>query len=201
MNSGENWRYATMLVLLMLMANIVPLFFFYDINCRFAAYFLRWLASRSDLSPQAKAAAAAIYMALPPFHVYMHNAACRQEHGLQNERFPAYGRPSGESTEVYWSMMNRLARLKYATLLYMSVFVEGLIADINARKRAELATLIVDRIKELKQRIAARQEVLDRLGADSFEAPQNLVCLQCCDLALLSFPEVCSVCCSVDTAL
>lgn len=188
MNSGENWRYATMLVLLMLLANIVPLFFFYDINCRFAAYFLRWLANRSDLSPQAKAAAAAIYMALPPFHVYMHNAACREENGLQNERFPAYGRPCGEATELYWSMMNRLARLKYGTLLYMSVFVEGLIADINGRKRAQLGTFIVTRIKDLKQRIAARQEALDRLRADSFEAPRNLVCAGC-RFTMIRFPD------------
>jgi hypothetical protein len=40
MNTGENWRYATMLLLLLLQASIVPLFFFYDINCRYAPYFL-----------------------------------------------------------------------------------------------------------------------------------------------------------------
>ena len=176
MNTGENWRYATMLMLLLLRAGIVPLFFFYDINCRYAAYFVRWLSEQEQLSAEVKAAALAIFMALPPFHMYMHNAACRLEHGMSNEKFPGWGRPCGESTELYWSGMNRLARLKYGTLLYMTVFVEGLIADINRRKDAGLSAFIVKRITDLQARIVARQADIDAIGAGPFEAPEDLVC-------------------------
>jgi Kyakuja-Dileera-Zisupton transposase len=51
MTKGENWRYATMLLLLMLTNKSIPLGLFYDVNCKFGDYFRRWLASQNKLAP------------------------------------------------------------------------------------------------------------------------------------------------------
>jgi hypothetical protein len=56
MTEGENWRMATMLQLLLPQALICPLFFFYDINCRFGPNFLKWLQVHSGLSDPIKLA-------------------------------------------------------------------------------------------------------------------------------------------------
>lgn len=165
MTKGENWRLATMLLWKLLLHKICPLFFYYDINCRFKRWFLAWLkqASAMKLSPEARAAAALMFMPLPPFHAYMHNAECRHEHGLLNLEFPTFGQPCGENTEIYWSSMNQLARLKFATWLYANIFLENIIADINLRHDQRLAPFIVARCRRLSSKIAANEEELSLL--------------------------------------
>jgi hypothetical protein len=175
MTEGENWRFATMLLLLLLQAYICPLFFFYDINCRFGPHFLKWLQVHSGLPDPIKQATSLMYMPLPPFHAYMHNSGCRREFGLQNRRFPAWGRPNGEATEIFWSQMNRLARLKFSTLLYFSVFVEGLIADINERHDRRLSQFLLDRCRVLRGRIAAQDEELKIMQASVGDTGPNNV--------------------------
>jgi hypothetical protein len=175
MTEGENWRFATMLLLLLLQAYICPLFFFYDINCRFGPHFLKWLQVHSGLPDPIKLATSLMYMPLPPFHAYMHNSGCRREFGLQNRRFPAWGRPNGEATEIFWSQMNRLARLKFSTLLYFSVFVEGLIADINERHDRRLSQFLLDRCRVLRGRIAAQDEELKIMQASVGDTGPNNV--------------------------
>jgi hypothetical protein len=176
MTEGENWRFATMLLLLLLQASICPLVFFYDINCRFGPHFLKWLQVHSGLSDPMKLASSLMHMPLPPFHAYMHNSGCRREFGLQNSRYPAWGRPNGEATEIFWSQMNRLARLKFSTLLFFSVFVEGLIADINERHDRRLSQFLLDRCRVLCGRIGAQDEELKIMQASVGDTTPDKVC-------------------------
>lgn len=46
MTAEADWRFATMLLLL-LQAYVCPLVFFHNINCRFGPYFLKWLLSQT----------------------------------------------------------------------------------------------------------------------------------------------------------
>jgi hypothetical protein len=165
MTEGENWRFATMLLLLLLQASICPLFFFYDINCRLSPHFLKWLQVHSGLPDPIKLAASLMFMPLLPLHAYMHNSGCRREFGLQNSQYPGWGRPNGEATEVFWSKMNCLARWRFSTLLYFSVFIEGLIADTNERHDRRLSQFLLDRCRVLRGRIAAQDEELKIMQA------------------------------------
>ena len=164
MTKGENYRLALMLLWKLLLCKICPIFFYYDINCRFEPWFRTWLSlGAGNLSLEALAAALLMFMPLPPFHAYMHNAECRQEYGLLNPKFPACGQPCGESTEVFWAEMNRMMRLKYATWEYANIFVENIIADINRRHDRRLAAFIVARCRTLSVKIAADKGELDML--------------------------------------
>jgi hypothetical protein len=159
--AGENWRLATMLLWKMLLAGICPITVLYDINCRYAAFFMRWLAAKLfELSLACQAAALAIFFPLPPFHAYMHSAACRQGHSLTNPRFPTFCQPCGEPTESYWSQLNGLARLRTATLEYGTITIENVIASKNRRQRNRLSSLVAKRIGTLQRRIVQEQQEL-----------------------------------------
>jgi hypothetical protein len=56
--------------------------------------------------------------------------------------------------------MKRRARLKLSTLIYLSVLIEGLIADINERHDCRLLQLLLDRCGVLRGRIAAQDQEL-----------------------------------------
>jgi hypothetical protein len=61
---------------------------------------------------------------------------------------------------MFWSQMNRLARLKLSTLLYFSVFIEGQIADIDERHDRRLSQFLLDRCGAVRGRISAQDEEL-----------------------------------------
>jgi Kyakuja-Dileera-Zisupton transposase len=155
MTKGENWWYATMLLLLMLTNKSIPLGLFYDVNCKFGGYFRRWLASQSKLAPAVQQAAQQMYTPLPPFHAYMHSPVCRQEHSLANARFPLWLKPWGETPEQFWKQLELPARVKYMRAPHMKMFVESLIAAANDDHDRRLGDSIAKRIKSLKQMITS----------------------------------------------
>lgn len=158
---GENWRLTTMLVQKMLYADICPRTLLYDINCRWWQFFIKWLGFHlGHLSKYCAAAALALFFPLPPFHAYMHSAACRQEQGLMNPTFPVFCQPCGEPPESYWSQMTNLARLRTATLEYATITTENMIAFINKRQRARLSTTVAKRVTTLLRRITSEEAEL-----------------------------------------
>lgn len=195
MPASESWRLGTMLIWKLLLANICPFSLLYDIACRWKDFFARWLAAKlGQLSIECRAAALAIFFPLPPFHAYMHSEACRQEHSLMNPYFPAYSQPCGEPPESFWSQMNNLARLRYATLEYGTISIENIIASINRRNRARLSTFLKKRVATLQRRVTQEEaELADFLEMLPDEEVRDALCpaqLQSCANLMLSI--VCS---------
>ncbi len=70
-STGERYIYASvMLYMLMVTCGIAVLFVWYDINCRFAAYFLQWASKLQPLTQQLQRARTKF--PLPTFHRYSH---------------------------------------------------------------------------------------------------------------------------------
>jgi len=44
LSAGERWAYVTLLLRTLLQAGLLPIFFYYDINCRWSAHFRAWAA-------------------------------------------------------------------------------------------------------------------------------------------------------------
>lgn len=86
--TGERYIYATvMLYMLMVCCNIPILVVWYDINCKFAAYFLRWAETHQTLLAVFSRLPTKLRFPLPCFHTYSHR--CGWELELVAERCPA----------------------------------------------------------------------------------------------------------------
>lgn len=145
MPTGERWAYAAFLMhVLMHEHNILPYILMYDINCRFKAYFQKWVESRSDWTEgQRRWAQEILQCPLPPFHVHMHQATCQAKNSLNLVN--AGGTGVGEPTE----QMNRYLGLagvvlQYATLAGRALWLEALFEHWNKRKRQDLPRLLVE---------------------------------------------------------
>ncbi|PSC76837.1 Tcr1 transposon ORF2 [Micractinium conductrix] len=161
--TGERYIYASVLLyVLMVTCHIPVLFVWYDINCRFSAYFRQWACKHPML------ASLLVYVGtkfvLPIFHRYSHSAACQQKNdalyhvgaGRQyiepNETFWAYIGPHGATTQ-YMTLRNRQGRLERAGQLY------------NWRQARRIVTLLCDMTaKAVRVRDAADSQLSDLLG-------------------------------------
>ncbi|CAL5227797.1 g10820 [Coccomyxa viridis] len=152
MNSvtGERHAYATLFVKAILSCIISSLLFvWYDINCRWAASFLKWLASQGAALREK---AARLQYPLPRMHFWAHRVECQQEFG--HVRMQQAGRGNGEPHEIanaafaplgkttmYMSRMNRQARLERVALFYTeqrALRLPGLLLRMLARACAAL---------------------------------------------------------------
>ncbi|PSC68864.1 Tcr1 transposon ORF2 [Micractinium conductrix] len=100
--TGERYIYASVLLyVLMVTCHIPVLFVWYDINCRFSAYFRQWACKHPML------ASLLVYVGtkfvLPIFHRYSHSAACQQKN---------------DALYHYMTLRNRQGRLERAGQLY-----------------------------------------------------------------------------------
>eukprot|EP00887_Chlorella_sp_A99_P005668 scaffold1.g5668.t1 len=110
-STGERYIYACiMLYTLMVTCSIPILVVWYDINCRFGAYFLRWATSQPALT----ALNLLIKFPLPIFHRYSHSAACQEVNdGLHIQ---GTGRQYNEPTETFWAAVgSHGAQTQYMT--------------------------------------------------------------------------------------
>lgn len=147
--TGENWRAAVLLIQRLLECGVCPAVILYDINCRWSAYWRKWLAAQATLSAEAVKAAAQTMLPLPPFHANMHNETCREGFSIRNPRYAAWCNPAGETTEQYWAYMGALTRLKYATKHYGKLYLESLCSYLNQRHGEELASFLLKRVQKL----------------------------------------------------
>lgn len=78
--TGEKYGYATLFIYLMLVTFAVPiLFIWYDINCRYQAYFLKWVeCAPAELYQYLRQLLDMFHLLfpIPPFHKYAHRYDC-----------------------------------------------------------------------------------------------------------------------------
>ncbi|PSC73125.1 magnesium chelatase ATPase subunit I [Micractinium conductrix] len=135
--TGERYIYASVLLyVLMVTCHIPVLFVWYDINCRFSAYFRQWACKHPML------ASLLVYVGtkfvLPIFHRYSHSAACQQKN---------------DALYHYMTLRNRQGRLERAGQLY------------NWRQARRIVTLLCDMTaKAVRVRDAADSQLSDLLG-------------------------------------
>lgn len=145
MPTGERFVYAQCLLhVLMSVHKVWPYISFYDINCKFGPHFHKVAAEcgRAGMWPPELAAwASQLHMPLPPFHKYMHSAACAAQHAL--ELLPAAGLGAGEPTEVlnrYLGIAGTV--LQYATKAVRAVWLEVLLLSWRLKKENDLPMLL-----------------------------------------------------------
>lgn len=72
-STGERYIYACVLLHVLMVTCAIPvLVVWYDINCKFAAYFLRWAASQPALRAVLSRLPSKLCFPLPCFHRYSH---------------------------------------------------------------------------------------------------------------------------------
>jgi hypothetical protein len=121
-----------------------PYISFYDINCKFGPHFHKVAAEcgRAGMWSHPLASwASELHMPLPPFHRYMHSAACAAQHAL--DLLPAAGIGVGEPTEVlnrYLGIAGTV--LQYATRAVRAVWLEVLLQAWQLKKENDLPKLL-----------------------------------------------------------
>lgn len=174
MTTGENYRYAVMLLLILLMQGVCPENAYYDIACRFAAYFRKYLQQDSQLSAAQQRAAERMQLMVPPFHAWMHTQACREKWTLLNREFGSQCNPNGEPLEQVWALVRGFQRLKYATVANLKLSIELALTSINVHHDARLSRLLRQRILKLQDEILKTQRDISVLER---RAPVRLSCV------------------------
>jgi Kyakuja-Dileera-Zisupton transposase len=142
---GERWAYATFILYLVITAGVLPLFLFYDINCRYKAHALAFAQKASALgwlSPaQAMWVCDVMSFPLPPWHHYMHNVHCQRRNSLRNMLWGGTGQ--GEPMEIFWSNLRPLGVLsQYASLASRELTLERAMMIWNGTKLRKLPQLL-----------------------------------------------------------
>jgi hypothetical protein len=141
MVTGEKWSYATYLLYLLMLNNVVPSVLWYDINCRYKSHFKKWLPN-SDLPEDIKQLAGAMRFPLPVFHHYMHNAPCQASNSFRSMEEVGCG--AGEPPEAAWSHLGPYGYLlQYMSRPARQAALEKIAANWNAAKLATLPDLLV----------------------------------------------------------
>ena len=95
MFTGERYMYGLfMLYLLCIQRQIVVLFFWYDIGCRFKSRWPKWLNNMESSGEHVDEALRGMSFPLPPFHKYAHSAACQMANSSSG--MEGAGRPPGD---------------------------------------------------------------------------------------------------------
>lgn len=72
-NTGERYIYASVMLYALMVTYAIPiLFVWYDINCKFGPYFLRWAQRYLDLLDVLAALPSKVQFPLPVFHRFSH---------------------------------------------------------------------------------------------------------------------------------
>ena len=126
-------------------SGVLPMFFFYDINCRYKAHALAFAgnAVARGLLTREQALWITMVMAfpLPPWHHYMHNLFCQRRNSLRNMKWGGTGH--GEPMEIFWSRIRGLGILwQYASLPAREVALERSMLLWNRSKLEKLPHLL-----------------------------------------------------------
>lgn len=136
----------TLLLRTLLQAGLLPIFFYYDINCRWSAHFRGWAAGAGaegalamDLVEWIRTGMA---YPVPPFHIHMHNASCQ---ALNNALMMlGAGCGVGEPPEQLWSHFRPLGTImQYCSLPARQNMMERLMQRININSRWQLVNRAV----------------------------------------------------------
>ena len=144
--TGERWAYSTYALHSLMSAGVLPLFWWYDINCRYRPHVQKWaLAARDSgaLDPLLALWVSVIMrFPLPVWHHFAHNALCQAMNSYR--QMEDAGRGAGEPTEMAWSIFQRLGLiLQYCSLALRAHTLEIKAREYNAQKEAGLLVLIV----------------------------------------------------------
>lgn len=144
--SGERFVFAQCLLhILMRSRNVWPYCSFYDINCRFGPHFrdVAQAFGDSGLWPAALAAwGSCLLTPLPPFHEYMHNAKCVQQHTLELHK--ALGMGAGEPAEPVNGFLGKPGSvLQYSRKGIRVVWLDAQILGWQRKKADDLPDLLL----------------------------------------------------------
>jgi len=167
---------------LVVTAGVLPLFLFYDINCRYKAHafaFAQKAAALGWLSlSQAIWICYVMSFPLPPWHHYMHNVHCQRRNSLRN--MPWAGTGQGEPMEIFWSNLRPLGVLsQYTSLASRELTLERAMMIWNATKLRKLPQLLGRMFvraklkkEEAESRIESVQAAIDEAVAAASEHSQ-----------------------------
>lgn len=132
------------MLFMLLSAGMLPLFWWYDINCRYASHVMAWAAACSGtlLTPtQAEWVQRLMKFPLPPWHHYMHNLACQRLNSFKRMFWAGLGH--GEPYEILWSKLRGMGSLlQSSTLAGRQLAIERAVALWNRNKRLGLPDLL-----------------------------------------------------------
>lgn len=161
---------------------MLPLFLFYDINCRYKAHalaFAQKAAALGWLSPaQAMWICDVMSFPLPPWHHYMHNVHCQRRNSLRNMLWGGTGQ--GEPMEIFWSNLRPLGVLsQYTSLASRELTLERAMMIWNATKLRKLPQLLGRMFvraklkkEEAESRMESVQAAIDEVVAAASERSQ-----------------------------
>jgi len=136
LTTGERWSYSTMMLSTMLTVGILPMFWWYDINCRYQPHAVKWATTcAATLGARATFWVANVMgFPLPTWHHHMHNASCQAKNSSRTKKWA--GRGVGEPPEQAWAAFRRAGHLlQYASLAWRGVALERIMQPWNRRPR------------------------------------------------------------------
>jgi len=114
------------------------------------------------MRPGMATAAARMQFPLPPWHHYMHQAACQRRHSSRT--MTGAGRAAGEPPEMAWSYIGRFGQLlQYCSLALRAETLERIFSSWNERKLRSLPSQLRQMFlrAQLQEKEAGQQ--LDKL--------------------------------------
>lgn len=146
--TGERWAYSTFTLDWLMKNGVLPLFWWYDINCRYRHHVQEW--AKAALAKDKLSWAAAFWIGsvmrypVPPFHISAHNANCQALNGCSG--MEDAGRGAGEPTETAWSFLRQWGHLtSLMSHAKRDLTLERMAMAYNASKESSLLRLLVRR--------------------------------------------------------
>jgi len=146
--TGERWSYSTFAMQWLMKRGIFPLFWWYDINCRYRPHVQAWAQAALDVKAVSWAVAfwvaAVMRYPVPPFHISAHNAHCQAVNGCRGMKDAGTG--AGEPTETIWSHFRHDGlRTQYMSHARRDLTLELRALSYNKAKESGLLGLVVRR--------------------------------------------------------
>lgn len=161
MNSGENWCYATMAMTVVVENGVVPRSLEYDIVCQWGGHFLKYIP-KTEWPAAIKRLLSGMAFPVPPFHKHMHDAECRKQNTLENERFAVDLQGLGEPLEQLWASTGACKPWRYYTLEGYTIVAESTLLHIAGVRASRIGVILHQRIRWLlKLRVAVQRAIVD----------------------------------------
>lgn len=163
--TGERWAYSTFTLKWLLENGILPLFWWYDINCRYRPHAQAW--ARAAEAAGTVNWASAFWIAdvmrypVPVFHIMAHNARCQAVNTSRNMQ--GAGRGAGEPTETAWSLLRHWGALtSIMSHAKRDLTLETMAMVYNSSKESSLLHLLVRRFYLA---VSHAQQAMDEIKA------------------------------------
>lgn len=161
MNSGENWCYATTAMSIIVDRGVLPRALDYDIGCQWGHHFRKYIP-KTLWPPAIKRLLGGMAFPVPPFHKHMHEAECRAQNTLENERFAVDLQCLGEPLEQLWSSIGACKPWRYYSLEGYTIVAESTVLHVTAVRASRVGIILHQRILWLKKlRVAVRRAIAD----------------------------------------